>query len=286
MKFTEKFRELIIDPCTIQFSNWEYSSILEYYHAGNDVLHCLGKDNKHYILKLSRHKDSNFRNHITISEMLKSLGWTNIQGYTEYGTTNGIEYLVLPFYNGFRLSQEEMIYRKDEKLYCEKFGINIGEIHKLAINTTEVKPRKFHNLNETKDELINLETINSYLTDNKPYNTTKCFIHGDHHNANLLWNGLEISCILDWELAGIGNREFDLAWSTLPRPGQSIFQSRIEEDNILNGYSQINTFNYDNYKYYRILLISHFTAFSKNNMKYLEWAKKELKYLSNIDLLN
>jgi len=285
MDYSKKFRELVIDPNLIPFSNWKIDSILEFYHAGNDVLHCLGTDNKHYILKLSRHSDSNFSNHALISKILIDFGWENIQPCIEYGCFNSIEYLVLPFRTGFRLSQNEEFYRSNEKEFCRIFGESIHEIHQLKINVSSIKPRKFHKINDYSKN-INVENINKWLIDNAVNHEYNCFIHGDHHNANVLWNNVNISYILDWELAGIGNRDFDLAWSIHPRPSQSIFYSKVEEDAILNSYAKFGEFSYHNYKYYKVLIISHFLSFANNDLQYIKWAKEELNKLISVKIIN
>lgn len=50
------------------------------------------------------------------------------------------------------------------------------------------------------------------------------FVHGDFHYANLLWQNGQISAILDWELAGLGSREFDMAWAVFRRSGAAFFK--------------------------------------------------------------
>ena len=43
--------------------------------------------------------------------------------------------------------------------------------------------------------------------------------------ANILWAGHHISGILDFELAGYGNKEFDIAWAVFRRPGQKFLRT-------------------------------------------------------------
>jgi tRNA A-37 threonylcarbamoyl transferase component Bud32 len=42
----------------------------------------------------------------------------------------GIQYIVLSYIQGCRISQQMDAYRKNQILYCNKFGENIGRIHK------------------------------------------------------------------------------------------------------------------------------------------------------------
>jgi fructosamine-3-kinase len=282
LDYSKQFRELIRDPFEVPFSNFELDAVLEYFHAGNDVLHCLGKDSKHYVVKFARHKDSNFRNHVEILEALRNSGYTSIQTVIEHGTFKDTEYLVLSYVHGKRITEDLELYRTFQTMFCLKFGESIGRIHKLEIEAPKVILRKFHSVAPASSEDPELIAVNGWLNENKPSSTTVCFIHGDHHNANILWNSEEIECVLDWELAGIGNREFDLAWAVLPRPGQSIFYSRKEEEKILEGYVRVNDFNFDSYKYYRAMLIPHFLKFAGTNTEFAQWARAEMYYLTKV----
>ena len=41
----------------------------------------------------------------------------------------------------------------------------------------------------------------------------------------ILWNNKKISAVLDWELSGIGNKEFDIAWAIINRPSQKFLKT-------------------------------------------------------------
>jgi len=41
MMFENKFRELVVEPGEVGFKKIRIAKILEYLHAGNDVIHCV-----------------------------------------------------------------------------------------------------------------------------------------------------------------------------------------------------------------------------------------------------
>lgn len=280
MDFTKKFRELIVDPFEIPFSNWKLYEVWEYYHAGNDVLHCRDADNKQYILKLARQPDADFKNHVFSAEILHKAGWTTVQQCIEHGYYNDVEFLVIPYVEGMRISQELQTYRNNEKEYCLRFGKNIAAIHALNVHAPTVQPRKFHALHTMETDPPELQRVAEWLVRNVPGAVHSCFIHGDHHNANILWKDTDITCILDWELSGIGNKEFDLAWAVVPRMGQQIFFTTREEEYILNGYLHSGIFEYSYFNYYKVLILSHFYRFSHHNCSYQKWIQHELQHLT------
>ena len=63
---------------------------------------------------------------------------------------------------------------------------------------------------------------------------------------------------MDFELAGIGIKEFDIAWAIILRPGQKFLKTSIEVETFLNGYKKLGTFNREYVKYYMILIYSWF----------------------------
>ncbi len=74
---------------------------------------------------------------------------------------------------------------------------------------------------------------------NQSSQTHTCFVHGDFHYANLLWKDGHISGILDFELAGIGDRDFDIAWALILRPGQKFMRTEEELREFIAGYTAV-----------------------------------------------
>ena len=159
--------------------------------------------------------------------------------------------------------------------YMYEFGKMLAIIHKESGNFLEAPKRRFHNIpDEEYFNDLKLHNVYEYLINNKPNTVNKCFIHGDFHYANILWNEYKISAILDFELSGIGNKEFDIAWSLILRPEQKFMKTQTELDEFLHGYYSENKCNKEFIKYYMILIYSHFI--SLGNDKYKEYVRNWL----------
>ena len=74
-----------------------------------------------------------------------------------------------------------------------------------------------------------------WLRQNMPQSRDNVFVHGDLNDANVLVNGGEISAILDWESAGIGWREYELAW--ILRERRNYMNTRQTREFFLDGYN-------------------------------------------------
>lgn len=62
----------------------------------------------------------------------------------------------------------------------------------------------------TAERLVGLESIHDWLCDHLPRDTDQTIVHGDFGFHNLLVDGDEVSAVLDWELATIGDPLTDL----------------------------------------------------------------------------
>jgi len=60
----------------------------------------------------------------------------------------------------------------------------------------------------------------------------KVWVHGDLMPANLLLEGTELTGVLDWGGAGLGDPAIDLqpAWNLLPGPARQVFRDELEVD--------------------------------------------------------
>lgn len=162
----------------------------------------------------------------------------------------------------------------------------MADIHSLELDVGKAQERKFHKIPECL-EYNSLKEICSWLVQNKPPDKQLCFIHGDHHYANLLWKDGEISGVLDWELSGIGNREFDLAWAFFVRSSalyRGFLCTQEEEDEILQGYSTKGEFIHSLYKYYKVQILSHLYTGKSISENYKSWIESEFLRITGIKL--
>lgn len=91
----------------------------------------------------------------------------------------------------------------------------------------------------------------------------------------------KISGILDWELSGYGNKEFDIAWSIINRPSQNFLKTKKEINAFIQGYKEIGICNFDYIKYYMIQIYLYFYNVNKKDENYKKYIKKALKILIN-----
>lgn len=110
--------------------------------------------------------------------------------------------------------------------------------------------------------------IINYLKKNHPIIKYDTFIHGDFHYANVLWEYGKISGVIDFEYSGKGFKEQDIAWSLIPRPSQP-FSTNIEEiDAFLEGYLEINNYDFELFKWAFLNGCVHFYLMNNDDEKY------------------
>lgn len=280
-----KFREPITDPSRIQFrKSIQIIEILNYPHAGNDVMHCRGKvdgESGEFILKLARYSEADFEreNRVLGQPDLEKL---QVPRVIEFGLAQECEYLVLEKLPGRRISFVLDEYANAPGVFCRQFGQSLAEIHALEVDFDPVVERRFHRPPDAGEDPF-LSEVFEWLSENTPKGVSKCFIHGDHHFANILWENKRISAVLDWELAGIGNKEFDIAWAFFVR--SSAFLSHFmdspgDEAEILEGYQSVGSFNHASYLFYKVQILSHLVSALKMDPGYRAWIETELRTIT------
>lgn len=267
MMFPNKWRETI-DPFTLNFKNFILKEILGYPHAGNDVFYVKGiynNEETYAFIKVNRQKGADVKNDI---EVLNKINLDNTPIIIDYDKE--MTFRVSIALTGERLTQILTDNTNLESLeYLEKYGKKLGEIHLITGDFNNVKDRRFFHIPSKEyfeENGLDL-SIYEYLNSNKPEVINYCFCHGDFHYANILWENKHISGILDFELAGIGNKEFDIAWAIILRQGQKFLRDSIEIETFLKGYNSINSCNYNYVKYYMILIYVWFYEFSDEEHK-------------------
>ena len=267
MMFPNKWRETI-DPFTLNFKNFILKEILGYPHAGNDVFYVKGiynNEETYAFIKVNRQKGADVKNEI---EVLNKIHLDNTPIIIDYDKE--MTFRVSIALTGETLTQILTDNTNLESLeYLEKYGKKLGEIHLITGDFNNVKDRRFFHIPSKEyfeENGLDL-SIYEYLNSNKPEVINYCFCHGDFHYANILWENKHISGILDFELAGIGNKEFDIAWAIILRQGQKFLRDSIEIETFLKGYNSINSCNYNYVKYYMILIYVWFYEFSDEEHK-------------------
>ena len=274
MKQPKKWRDGI-NPFSIKFKNFKLLKILGYPYAGNDVFYCKGeidKKNTFCFLKVARQKDNNIKNEVNVLTKIK---YKYLPKIIEYDEEN-FSYIITKKMTGKRLS----VIVGDNKLkqslnYMFEFGKNLAKIHDLKICTEKAKYRKFFDIPcEEYCNRYQFGYVRDWLIKNKPRTQDLCFCHGDFHYANLLWNKGKISGILDWEMAGINIREYDVAWSLILRPGQKFMNTEREMKCFIEGYESIHQINAKYVKYYMVQIYLYFNEIGQGDKKYQNYIAK------------
>ena len=274
MKQPEKWKETI-DPFSIKFNSFILKEVLGYPHARNDVFYCSGifhgKEVKCF-LKYASKKDSNLLHEV---KTINALDFEFLPQILDFD--NDGKFVLTQEVEGDRLSYILQNSTDTSLEYMFEYGQTLAKIHKVKTSFPNVAHRKFFDI-PTKEYLNEKEIsfVYNYLLKNKPQKVNSCFCHGDFHYANILWKNKHLTAVLDWELSGIGNREFDIAWAIINRPGQKFLTTQEEVDMFLSGYKSMQDCNLKYVNYYMILIYSHFISVDKDNLEYQIFVRKLL----------
>lgn len=274
LKFPQKWRETV-DPFGLPYTRFSLTEVLGYPHAGNDVFYARGvvdgKEEKVFI-KVNRQAGADVRNEV---EVLARLNHDNLPKIVDYDKE--MTFRVSVALEGERLSS---ILGDNEGLqsmaYMQEYGRTLAELHLSKGEFASVKDRRFFHV-PTKEQFEKLGidlSVREFLLTNVPERVNECFCHGDFHYANVLWKDGKLSGILDFELSGWGNREFDIAWAIIRRPGQSFLTEEVEIDAFLRGYRTLNECNERYVRYYMVQIYCWFTA--NGDEEYCEFVKKKI----------
>ncbi len=260
MKQPPKWRETI-DPFSIKFTRFSLSEVLGYPHAANDVFYVKGIIEDKPVtafLKVERHVDANVDNEIQI---LRQFPFPYVPKILD-SSLKPPKFILTEELPGERLSIIVGENKHQESYpYLSEFGKTLATFHQLRITCEDVRDRRvFHPKPKAFFETHDLLNIHDYLESHQPKPVHRCFVHGDFHYANLLWQEEKISAVLDYELSGIGNREFDIAWACFLRPGQKFLNTREEVELFLEGYQSEGDFSRELFIYYFLLIAGWFYA--------------------------
>lgn len=268
-----KWRETV-DPFALPYSTFRPEEILGYPHAGNDVFHAKGfvkgKPVTAYI-KSARRKDAAIENEVNILSRLDPPIYPKVLDH-DHGSFSVTEELP-----GRRLS---VILGDNEGLpslsYMEEYGEALARIHSLTLSARPQADRRFyHRPSEDLLEQLELSCMKDFFA-RKPTGGETVFCHGDFHYANVLWRDHHISAILDFELAGYGDRDFDIAWAIFLRPGQRFLKTREEQEAFIRGYRKHRPCNTEAVKYYMAQCYVYFLQSCGDEEDYCNYVRSRL----------
>ena len=262
-----KWRETC-DPFSLDYHGFQLTEILGYPHARNDVFHvrgvCEGQEVTAYI-KAARQKESAIDRDVSLLVQLDAPIFPKVLD----AGREPVAFSVTQARPGARLS---VILGENEGMaslaYMEEYGAALAQMHQLTPTAPPQADRRFYHRppKELLDKL-NLSHLDTYFS-RPPAPGATVFCHGDFHYANLLWEDQHISAILDFELSGYGNRDFDIAWAMFRRPGQRFLKTPEEQRLFLQGYARHGEFDAHAVQYYMAQSYVYFLEFSDDDPEY------------------
>lgn len=273
MKHPEKWRDTV-NPYTLPYKNFSLLEVMGYPHAGNDVFHVRGvyqQEEVEAYIKVARQIGADIENEINTINHLNCGRTPTIIDYDKEKKY----FVVFIAKQGERLST--IVGDNSNRVsldYLYEYGQTLAKLHTQEGNFADVKDRRFFHIpNKQYFSELKIEFVYDYLVSNQPQTITKCFCHGDFHYANILWQDKHISAILDFELSGWGNKEFDVAWALILRPGQKFLNTEEEISLFRNGYLSVGNCNWNYVKYYMVLIYTYFYKIGREDPIYQAYIK-------------
>ena len=147
--------------------------------------------------------------------------------------------------------------------YLCAYGQCLARIHCLPLTwPPQIRSRMHGLIGEENLEDQRFKRLVSWVKSNAVVSPERVFVHGDFNTASVLFDQDSISGILDWEFAGIGWREYDLAWALRAR--KAFLNTEAEREAILNGYRAIASYDETALQFCEVLNYLHFAYWSKD----------------------
>lgn len=165
-----------------------------------------------------------------------------------------------PHYDRFRVGSSLFAY-----------GEILARVHALPLQwRSQKRAALYWFAGEDQLQEIAFREIVLWLQENQPAERVQCFVHGDLNPANVLVENGTVTGLLDWEFAGTGWREYDLAWILRARRTQ--LQSVAERKDILDGYSSVGSYDREALRWCEVMNYLHVAFWTREtNPAYSEF---------------
>lgn len=272
MAHPAKWRETC-DPFSLACHHFETIEILGHPHARNDVFHVRGRwqgEECDAFIKAARHPDSAIDKEVALLSQLDDLRLPRVLD----SGSEPIPFSVTKAMPGERLS----VLLSDDRgnasrAYLREYGRTLAQLHSLSPDAPPQTDRRFrHQIPDALLEQLGLSHLKPFFAA-PPETHTTVFCHGDFHYANVLWQSGHVSAILDLELAGYGDRDFDIAWALFLRPGQRFLNTHEEEELFLQGYLELGRCDPCAVRYYMAQCYVYFLEFRSNGDDYCRYIR-------------
>ena len=266
------------DPFQLPCRRFRVTEVLGYPHAGNDVIHVRGLAEGRAVeayVKVSRRAEVDFRREVTLLQALSLPHLPRLLDWDE----EGFRWTVTEALPGERLSVIVGEGGAAASLpYLAAYGEMQARWHALAGDWPAMPHRRFMDVpGEEHARRFGCEAARAWLLAHPPEEGHTCLCHGDFHYANVLWQEGQLSAVLDLELAGLGDREYDLAWAVFRRPGQRFMTTEEEVQRYLAGYCRRGSFDEGRLLYWLVNDYAWFLGVGAEDQAYTAWVRAWLE---------
>ncbi len=141
-------------------------------------------------------------------------------------------------------------------------GEYVGQLHKQDLDWTENLRSALYGFLGEEDILDErFQEIVMWLESHPPPPKDYVFVHGDLNDANVLVAQSQITALLDWESAGLGWREYELAW--ILRERQNYMNTPESRESFLRGYTSMTTYDPEALRWCEVMNCLHVAYWSR-----------------------
>ncbi len=236
----------------------------------NDVFFCRGEFSGRPVsayVKASKHPRLSLSNEKSVLTELKKAG-ISVPEVIWYGGEKN-EVLIVGSIPGDMIwdyidPRRKLYDREKGLLYLQAYGQCLAQIHGLDIAwPPQKRPSLYGFIGEQEVEDQRFREVVAWIQSNDEIRPGQVFVHGDFNTASVLFHNDSISGVVDWEFAGSGWREYDLAWALRAR--SSFLNTKQEREAILDGYEQLSAYDVESLRWCEVLNYLHFAYWTKEN---------------------
>lgn len=142
--------------------------------------------------------------------------------------------------------------------HVEAYGALLARIHALPIAWKPQPRADIEDLSLQECADPRFAALVAWLDRARPAERAIVFAHGDFNPANVLFLDGAVSGVVDWEFAGLGWREFELAWALRART--HFLNTDAEREALLGGYRTMCSYDEAHLRWCEVLTYLHFAA--------------------------
>jgi aminoglycoside phosphotransferase (APT) family kinase protein len=155
-------------------------------------------------------------------------------------------------------------YQRSKALdYLRSYGECLARIHGLPLHWSPQKRTRLNGfIGEEAVGDRGFRKLVRWLSSHAPDRREDVFVHGDLNTGSVLFLEGAVSGVVDWEFAGRGWREYDLAW--VLRARKAFLQTQAERAAILEGYLRHGSYDEQGLRWCEVLNYLHFAYWNRN----------------------